>query len=327
MTKAPGFTLLELCIAIMLSSVLMIGVLAVITDLQNTTLADDDDDPPRGREEFGGDATDMESALNGLVELLRDDLKHAGMIEVVRTGEVALTGYCALDKPRCERVHRPVRVVYALENMAGRSWLVRRQEYLDVATNRHVQRDLVCSGVRRFELVSMIDGRETAVSAKSGGVRLASPGAGGGDPTPGQPGADEPDADPSGAEGERQNSGSDGTGPNAPSAKNGKDQCILVNGLLFYPHYAPRWALKNGSAESESDAPAEAEQDLAEMGDDGSDAPARNADGANTGRPSDGAETEEGVTRIAWRLRVWTGAGDEPDYDRMVRAQVSGAYQ
>ena len=74
-------------------------------------------------------------------------------------------------------------------------------------------------------------------------------------------------------------------------------------------------------AESDADAPAEAEQDLAEMGDDGSDAPARNADGANTGRASDRAETEEGVTRIVWRLRVWTGAGDEPDYDRMVRAQ------
>ena len=46
---------------------------------------------------------------------------------------------------------------YQVQDIGGQAWLVRRQTALDVLTNFNVQRELVCYGVRRFELVRSAD--------------------------------------------------------------------------------------------------------------------------------------------------------------------------
>lgn len=147
-----GFTLLELLLATMLSTVLMIGVLAVVSDLGASGLGAGDalaKSADAGGE--SGAAVDQ-AALEAWVRLLRDDLAHAGYVDVAQENAVTLVGLAALEGPGRRLTHRPVRVEYRVEMVKERAWVVRRQESLDVLTNQSVQRDLACGGVRRFVL-------------------------------------------------------------------------------------------------------------------------------------------------------------------------------
>lgn len=170
MRTRRGFTLLEILLGLTLTTLLMVGVLAVVTDLGTRGLARPG--------EAGGDSDDV---VDALVRLLREDLVSAS-VETVGENELSLTGYAHLDSACGERVHRPVRVDYRLERRGGRGWLVRRQAALDVLHNRGVQEDLVCGGVERFELtrVGQVGSGGAKVDASAGGgwrlcVRLAGP--------------------------------------------------------------------------------------------------------------------------------------------------------
>jgi hypothetical protein len=138
-----AFTLLELLLATALTTVLMIGVLAVVADLGAPEAA-------------AGHVPDGERdrAFEACLDLLHEDLGHAVAVDASRANELTLVGYAALDAAGRERTHRPVRVRYTLEQIDGRSWLVRRQDALDVRTNRTVQRDLVCCGFTGFRLIA-----------------------------------------------------------------------------------------------------------------------------------------------------------------------------
>ena len=141
MSSRRGFTLLEMLLATVLSVMLMVGVLAVIASLGTAA----------GK--AGGQPVPAADAMDGWLRLLQEDLNLAVKVDTSRSNELTLIGYAALDGLGRERTHRPVRVLYRFEEVGGRRWLIRRQALLDVASNQNVQRDLVCNGVSRFELM------------------------------------------------------------------------------------------------------------------------------------------------------------------------------
>jgi hypothetical protein len=145
MSHRPAFTLLELLLATVLSTVLMIGVLAVVTDLGAPAVAAAS---TRFRDAALGPHT-----VDAWVSLLRADLNQASRVEASKNSSLALTGYTALDPSDRGQTHRPVRVTYEIAEVGGRQWIVRRQAALDVLTNRNTHRDLVGCGLTRFELV------------------------------------------------------------------------------------------------------------------------------------------------------------------------------
>lgn len=154
MGRRKAFTLLELMLAVTLASLLVMGVLAVLTQVGASAL-----NPPvasrlegeASDEQANAAATLSDHALEAAVALLRRDMAHATRIEA-EANRLELVGPCALEARRRAGVHRPVRVIYTLERIEGRRWLVRTQRALDVATNQNTQRDLVLAGLARFRL-------------------------------------------------------------------------------------------------------------------------------------------------------------------------------
>jgi len=140
-----GFTLLELLLASALTVLLMVGILSVIGSLGSSAVAD-----TRGE---GGDVsrTDMPDWM----DLLRDDVTHA---DEMAPGESSLTiyGHAGLSDADRSTTHRPVKIEYRVEQIAGRRWLVRYETALDEMTNRNVRRDLVAGDVGGFALTQRV---------------------------------------------------------------------------------------------------------------------------------------------------------------------------
>jgi len=145
MRRHGAFTLLEMLAAVVLSGVLMVGVLSVVRDLGAGG------SPIRAQ--LASHAAAGADEIDHWVDLLREDLDHADEIDASKPNELILTGHSALGAADCEQTHRPARVQYKLQDISGWPWLIRRQTALDVLTNSNVQRDLICHGVKRFELV------------------------------------------------------------------------------------------------------------------------------------------------------------------------------
>ncbi len=143
-----GLTLVELLLASALATVLMVGVLAVVTNLTMTEKALN---PLRG--ESGKNKAMTLEELDAWASLLREDLNHAGRIEALASGEVQLTGYQAMVGSAREVTHRVATVRYQMQEVDGRRWVVRRQTMRDGLAGAQTTRDLVGAGVRRFELV------------------------------------------------------------------------------------------------------------------------------------------------------------------------------
>jgi prepilin-type N-terminal cleavage/methylation domain-containing protein len=137
-----GFTLLEMLLATALMSVLMVGVLAVISTLE----------PASGVNGLAlAEGSLPVEAFDAWVTLLREDLSHSRDARL-KENLFELSGYLGLDARNRQRTHHPARVEYRLEKLGGRQWLVRVQTALDEATNENVRRDLVCCGVTRFAI-------------------------------------------------------------------------------------------------------------------------------------------------------------------------------
>jgi prepilin-type N-terminal cleavage/methylation domain-containing protein len=216
MSAPRGFTLIELLLATVLATLLMLGSLAVVADVGHDGLFAEASDPPAPSD---SESAVME-ALDSCVGMLREDIAHATAIHTSSENEFKLMGYCALNGRSRERAHRPVMVLYRLEEIAGRTWLIRLQASLDVMTNRNTQRDLVCSGFQRFSLVRT---RETGPA-----------------PEPGQTPGAENMAEDSVPE---QNPSDDITGTVLQDPE--EDRGMVINGLHFYPDYIPEWARKD----------------------------------------------------------------------------------
>lgn len=151
-----GLTLLETLLATALLSMLMVGVLAVMATVKPAT--------DLAASSCAG-AAPSEQAIDAWVRLLAEDLGQASEA-APRENAVELSGHLAMDAASSQRTHRAVRVLYALHELDGRNWLIRRQTALDVLSNRNVQQDLVLGGVKRFELV-----RVDSVAAEQLGAR------------------------------------------------------------------------------------------------------------------------------------------------------------
>ncbi|NJL32449.1 MAG: prepilin-type N-terminal cleavage/methylation domain-containing protein [Phycisphaerales bacterium] len=143
-----GFTLVELLMASALATMLMVGVLAVISQLAR----------PSSIKVSPVDLTIKaplvsETELDAWARLLRDEL--AQMVRLVRLSgnELELIGYQALQGNERQVTHRPVRVRYELVEIDGRKHVIREQKALDVRTNQAVERDMICNGLQRFAVV------------------------------------------------------------------------------------------------------------------------------------------------------------------------------
>jgi prepilin-type N-terminal cleavage/methylation domain-containing protein len=161
MSRRRAFTLIEMLLATVLATVLMVGVLAVVTDLGASGMASEKRAGAAVDKSVGLAGGSAQAAKTGLdaealeawIRLLREDIGQAFRTEPPQDSRFSLTGYGALDARSRERTPRPVTVLYAIEEVGGRLWLVRRQAALDVMTDQNIQRDLVCGGIVRFQVV------------------------------------------------------------------------------------------------------------------------------------------------------------------------------
>lgn len=117
MRKHAAFTLVEVLSATALMSILMVGLIHVIGSLS-----------PAAQAEVVASA-DSQNTEEMLVKLIESDLSHAHAVRQI--GEsLVLGGHHHLTAGGL-RLHRPVRVVYEVKSLEGKSILVRRQEALD----------------------------------------------------------------------------------------------------------------------------------------------------------------------------------------------------
>ncbi len=329
MTAARGFTLLELLLATVLSVMLMLGVLAVVTDLST-----DPETIPSRRQNVEAQQT---HTLDAWIRLLRGDLTHAIQVNAKTASRVEMLGSGALDEVGRSRTHRPVKVTYSLETFDGRRWLVRRQTAQDSLVAHATQRDLVCRGVHRFELIAEGAAPTTLQDAQpaSGGTTPTNTGADGpsADDQPGsstktpreEPVADPPsDAVTQAPDHARQfdNAGNlefgRAGGFDTVTNKTNGELSIFVNGLWFYPRYAPKWAREQYYRET-------GRKDPAAKGPSASgDANAPDGEGSGGSDDSDDASAGPSSVGITWRIRVWLSEQPDPDYDRIVTVQLSG---
>lgn len=136
--RLGGFTLLELLAASALAAVLMVVLLQVIASLT------------RGKVVLDRQAAaDRAPWQSDLVENIRWDLTNASE-GIAETNRLRLTGHGSLDRATLAPTHRPVTVVYALEQLGGRTWLVRRQSPRRSLTNQRGWSELVCPDVTGF---------------------------------------------------------------------------------------------------------------------------------------------------------------------------------
>ncbi|MFA7236021.1 MAG: prepilin-type N-terminal cleavage/methylation domain-containing protein [Phycisphaeraceae bacterium] len=147
MKCSRGFTMLELLMALALSAMLMIGVMAVIAQLGAKSVRQ----ASANAGQVGAGVLPG-AGMESMARLMGEDIGQAERVDATRPNQLELTGYCGLDDQGRGRSHRPVDVVYRLEQVNGRTWLVRRQMLRDVLTNENIQRDLVCGDVTGFAI-------------------------------------------------------------------------------------------------------------------------------------------------------------------------------
>jgi hypothetical protein len=139
-------------LATALSALLVVGVMGVVTSITraNTQSTVDNADPadPSARA-----LRTVGEALDDWADILAEELEQAEAIDLDGPDGLALLTYAGFEPTRRHRTHRPVIVRYALVERDGLAALVRQQAALDDPDSRGMQRDAVCLGVRRFELL------------------------------------------------------------------------------------------------------------------------------------------------------------------------------
>ncbi len=282
MNRARGFTLVELLLATALSTLLLLGVTAVIASLGSAAQRE-------GRGQQAAHAIGP-AAVDAWVRLLREDMANASEVEVSGDNELTLIGHAALDPRSGERTHRPARVVYAVERIGARDWLVRRQHALDELNSRNVSRRLVLCGVAGFELDSRgadtVADEGTDARRPQASVSTAAPGER-------QPAARRPGASHTGLK--------DGTN-------------VYLAGLAYYVENLPEDIRRNLVEEADgtySIATTKAGIDVSAAGQ-------ASASGAGPGSVDRGQdEPAAHASAVAWRLRLWVG-DQQPAVERLV---------
>lgn len=156
LVAGPGFTLIELLLASALTTLLLGGVLAVVADLGASSVALAES---TGRDRDASlAAINREATIDAWGKMLADDLTHASVVyRPAGPSELHLAGFAGLGQRDRGLAHQPAEVIYRLEAIGDLTCIVRRQTALADRPDRSVQRDLVATGIGRFELALLGD--------------------------------------------------------------------------------------------------------------------------------------------------------------------------
>ncbi len=134
MKHRNGFTLIEALAATALAAIMMTAVMSVVSAIARSDKAS------------GGDVHDADWR-GRVIQVIRRDLQHADEVQSLED-RVILTGYVSLDRETLKPTHRPAVVTYAINQYAGKSWLLRTQTDLESRSLHNAWTQVVCSGVR-----------------------------------------------------------------------------------------------------------------------------------------------------------------------------------
>jgi len=140
MRNRSGFTLIEMLLATVLTSVLMVGVLAVITRVSR----------PISIPIHEASLTSISMGTDAVFRVVTADLAQAREVKLDGS-DIALTGFGGLDPVTRERNQRPVHMRYRVQQVADQSWLVREERMLDDGS-QVVTIELVAPGVSGIAL-------------------------------------------------------------------------------------------------------------------------------------------------------------------------------
>lgn len=157
-----GFTLLELLLATVLLTLLMLGVTAIITNLgaTKTTVFSEPTRP---------------DLVRSFLDVLRMDLNSAEHVDSDSPNSITIDGYAAGLSSSQESIHLPARITYGVVTVGDRSWVVRSETRLDRSAAGTTRHDLVEVGISGFQVVPIEPDPE--------GARLDSGTAAAGSPT------------------------------------------------------------------------------------------------------------------------------------------------
>lgn len=146
--QRQGFTLVELLAAILLTTLLTTSLIGVIRAMNQQRKL-----------------TTGEHALEGwklqLRQRLHTDLSNARRMAVTE-GQLTLLGYGSHDADTGVATHRPCEVVYRLESLGGRNWLIRQESPLGAQSPTHRNQELAAFGIARIRVTRLDDdGTET----------------------------------------------------------------------------------------------------------------------------------------------------------------------
>lgn len=138
-----GFTLIELLAAILLTTLLTTSLMGVIRAMNQQRKL-----------------TTGEHALEGWKLQLRQhllcDLSNARRMGVT-DGRLTLLGYASRDTESGVATHRPCEVVYRMETLAGRHWLIREESPLGTQTPTRTNEELAAYGIDRIRVTRLED--------------------------------------------------------------------------------------------------------------------------------------------------------------------------
>lgn len=138
-----GFTLVELLAAILLTTLLTTSLMGVIRAMNQQRKL-----------------TTSEHALEGWKLQLRlrllSDLSNARRMGVT-DGRLTLLGYGSRDAEAGVATFRPCEVVYRLESLAGRNWLVREESPLGSQTPTRTNPELAAYGIAHIRVTRLED--------------------------------------------------------------------------------------------------------------------------------------------------------------------------
>jgi type II secretory pathway component PulJ len=148
-TKPSAFTAIELVAATALSTLLMVALMMVTASIGRSQAAFEVQERDKGWSEAA-------------VRLIHQDLLNATAVHPEQN-RLVLEGHCGLDE-QMERVHLPVMVVYELNEIGDRKWLVRRQTPRQADEHAAELMELVLADVEGFE-VQVVEEPESSIGS------------------------------------------------------------------------------------------------------------------------------------------------------------------
>ena len=138
-----GFTLVELLAAILLTTLLTTSLMGVIRAMNQQRKLTMGEHP-------------LEGWKLQLRQRLLSDLSNTRRLGVT-DGRLTLLGYASRDAEAGVATHRPCEVVYRLESLAGRTWLIREESPLGTQSPTRANSELAAYGITSIRVTRMED--------------------------------------------------------------------------------------------------------------------------------------------------------------------------